>query len=249
MDAGDTDQNMHTIREDERERTGSDERPQAELAYETIREAILCCDLGPGDHVSEIQLASRFGFGRAAVRAALTRLGHDRLVEAIPRRGYAVAPITFQNVQDLFGVRLIIEPAAARLAASRIDRAMIAELERLNEASAHVPGNDDLIALRKANKAFHAAVANISGNERLALMTNHVLEELDRVLYLKQVNVVWDRIDTTFAEHQRLIDALAARDSRAAEQAAYDHIVPNQRAVIDALIASPGLRSINLVTV
>jgi DNA-binding GntR family transcriptional regulator len=226
-----------------------EERPQAEIAYETIREAILRCDLGPGEQVSEIQLAGSFGFGRAAVRAALTRLGHDRLVQAIPRRGYAVAPITFHDVQNLFGVRLIVEPAAARLAASRTDRDVVAELERLNLASAHVPGNEDLVALRKANKAFHAAVARVSGNERLALMANQVLEELDRVLYLKQLNIVWDRVDATFDEHQRIIDALAARDGRAAEQAAYDHIVPNQRGVIDALIASPGLRSINLVHV
>jgi DNA-binding GntR family transcriptional regulator len=83
----------------------------------------------------------------------------------------------------------------------------------------------------------------------LAEIANRVLDELDRVLYLKQVGVVWDRVDATYTEHQRIIDALKIRDARAAEQAAYDHIVPNQRGVIDALIASPGLRSINLVTV
>ncbi|HEY7032011.1 MAG TPA: GntR family transcriptional regulator [Thermomicrobiales bacterium] len=222
---------------------------QAEVAYRAIRRAILQCDLGPGEQVSEVQLAGSYGFGRAAVRAALTRLSHDGLVQAIPRRGYAIAPITFKNVQDLFGVRLIVEPATARLAATRADNAVVADLERLNEASAHVPGREDLAALREANKAFHVAVARISGNDRLAEIANRVLDELDRVLYLKQVGVVWDRVDATFTEHQRIIDALKIRDPRAAEQAAYDHIVPNQRGVIDALIASPGLRSINLVTV
>jgi DNA-binding GntR family transcriptional regulator len=223
--------------------------PQTELAYQTIRRAILQCDLGPGEQVSEVQLASSYGFGRAAVRAALTRLSHDGLVQPIPRRGYAVSPITFKNVQDLFGVRLIVEPAAARLAAARADNAIVAELERLNEASAHVPGREDLAALRDANKAFHSAVARASGNDRLAEIATRNLDELDRVLYLKQVGVVWDRVDATFAEHQRIIDALKVRDARAAEQAAYDHIVPNQRGVIDALISSPGLRSINLVNI
>lgn len=227
----------------------ADGRLQADVAYETIRGAVLRCDLAPGEHVTEIQLSGKFGFGRAAVRAALTRICHDGLVEAIPRRGYAVAPITFKSVQDLFGVRLVVEPAAARQAATRADNQIIAELERLNEASAHVPGREDLAALREANKAFHAAVARASGNDRLAGIAMRVMEELDRVLYLKQVGVVWERVDATFQEHQRIIEAMRVRDAAAAEQAAYDHIVPNQRGVIDALISSPGLRSINLVTV
>ena len=70
-----------------------------------------------------MQLAASFGFGRAAVRSALTRLSHEQLIQAIPRRGYVIAPITFKHVQDMFGVRLIVEPAAARIVATRADDA------------------------------------------------------------------------------------------------------------------------------
>jgi DNA-binding GntR family transcriptional regulator len=220
----------------------------ADQAYEAIRQAILRCDLAPGQHVTEAQLAGNFGVGRAAVRAALTRLSHERLVQAIPRRGYAVAPVTFQHVRDLFGVRLIVEPAAAQLAAGRADEQVIARLEQLNQACRHLPGHDDAPALREANKSFHVAVARASGNARLELMVETVLDELDRVLYLPQLANVWDRIDASYVEHQRVVEAIRNRDGDEARRAVHDHIVPNQHFVIDGLISSPQLRSINLVS-
>ncbi len=229
--------------------TAADEGSLADLAYEAIRRAILRCDLAPGQYVTEAQLSAQFGAGRAAVRAALARLGHERLVQAIPRKGHQIAPITFQQVRDLFGVRLIVEPAAARLAADRADEQTMQELEACNQACQHLPGRDDVIALRQANNRFHAAVALASGNERLASMVQTVLDELDRVLYIPQLANVWHRIDSSYDEHQRVLAALRRRDAEAAWQAQYDHVALNQHFVIDGLISSPRLRSINLVAV
>src|SRR5688572_19380927 len=64
---------------------------QASSAYEAIRQAIIEWDLRPGEHVTEHGLVDITGFGRASVRAALTRLRHEGLVIAMPRRGYQVA--------------------------------------------------------------------------------------------------------------------------------------------------------------
>jgi DNA-binding GntR family transcriptional regulator len=229
--------------------TASDEGSLADLAYEAIRRSILRCDLAPGQYVTEAQLSAQFGAGRAAVRAALARLGHERLVQAIPRKGHQIAPITFQQVRDLFGVRLIVEPAAARLAAERADDQTLHDLEACNQACLHRPGEDDVIALRQANNHFHAALAHASGNERLASMVRTVLDELDRVLYIPQLANVWHRIDSSYEEHQRVLEALRRRNAEAAWQAQYDHVALNQHFVIDGLISSPRLRSINLVAV
>jgi DNA-binding GntR family transcriptional regulator len=228
--------------------TTSDQGSLADLAYEAIRRAILRCDLAPGQYITEAQLSAQFGAGRAAVRAALARLGHERLVQAIPRKGHQIAPITFQQVRDLFGVRLIIEPAAAQLAAARANEHSLAALEALNHACQHCSAEDDIVALRLANHRFHAALAHASGNERLESMVRTVLDELDRVLYIPQLANVWTRIDSSFDEHARVLDALRRRDAEAAWQAQYDHVALNQHFVIDGLISSPSLRSINLVS-
>jgi DNA-binding GntR family transcriptional regulator len=220
---------------------------QADEAYRAIRLSILHCDLPPGERVSELQLANQFGFGRAAVRTALGRLHHEQLVDSMPRHGYTIAPVTFTHVQDLYGARLVVEPAVARLTAERANPALVADLERLNRACRFSPGRDDLTAVRDANKAFHAAVGRGSSNERLTRISVELMDELDRILYLPQLAPLWNRLDTTYIEHERIVDAIRARDTDAAEDAARDHVLKNRRSAVDALIASPGVRALNLL--
>ena len=59
--------------------SGSDDGSLADLAYDAIRQAILRCDLAPGQYVTEAQLSTQFGAGRAAVRAAQHLDTHDLL--------------------------------------------------------------------------------------------------------------------------------------------------------------------------
>jgi DNA-binding GntR family transcriptional regulator len=224
-------------------------RLQINEAYAALRTAILRCELPPSAVVTELQLATRFGFGRAAVRSALTRLSHEGLVRVLPRRGYGVAPVTFKHVQDLYGTRLVVEPAVARLAAEVATPELLAELEHWNRGCLLAPGQSDLIAPREANKAFHATVGRASGNGRLAVLSATLMDELDRVLYLPHLAPLWERLERTVEEHQRIIGALRARDAGAAERAAADHVLANRRDAIEALIAAPGLGSVNLLTV
>src|SRR5215510_5376137 len=105
-------------------------RPPAEVraipllsdrAYERIRHDVISCLLAPGTEISETQLCEHYKLGKAPVRMALNRLAHDGLVRAIPRRGYMVSPVTVRDIHDVFELRLMLEPAAARMAAGKVD--------------------------------------------------------------------------------------------------------------------------------
>lgn len=222
---------------------------QSQEAYEAIKTAILRWELAPGEQVTELQLTTSFGYRRAAVRAALTRLSHERFVQAIPRQGYAIAPITFKLVQDLFGLRLIVERAAARLAAERADDAYIAGLICLNDACEHRPGQEDIAALREANRLFHIALVAGAGNDLLTATAANALDGMQRILYLPQVANVWKTIDATYEDHAVIIEALRLRDPDAAEQAIAGHIESNRDFFIGALISSPAFREIDLLRV
>lgn len=217
-----------------------------EQAYVALRGAILNLSLAPGEEISEVRLAGGFGFGRSSVRAALTRLAHDRLVEVIPRRGYIVAPVTLKHTSDVFGLRLILEPAAARLAADRATDAQIERLRTLNAACARPLNQDDLPPKRDANKVFHLELADASGNGRLKETISGLLDELERVLYLPQLAHVWDRVVATPDEHGAIIDAIAIRDGERAAIATARHIEPNMASVIRALIDTPEVALVNL---
>ena len=90
-------------------------------AYERIKHDIITCAIAPGTEISEPQLCAHYRLGKAPVRMALIRLAHDGLVRAIPRRGYMVTPVTLKDIHDVFELRLMLEPAAARMAAGKVD--------------------------------------------------------------------------------------------------------------------------------
>ncbi len=228
------------------ETNGNGDRSLGTVAHDTLRDAILQCELAPGAAITEARLAADYGLGRAAVRAALTRLMQERLVDVVPRRGYVVAPVTLKRVADLFGLRMILEPASAGLAAARADDSLIDELERLNAACQPPTDHADPAEQRRANRRFHLAVAAASDNDRLHETLAGLLDELARVLYLPQLATQFERVQTTGDEHGRIIEAIRARDVAAAERAARDHVEPNMRSVIDALVRSPAIASVNL---
>jgi len=215
-------------------------------AYDAIRTAIITWELAPGQHVTEGMLADRTGFGRAPVRAALTRLAHEHLVTSIPRKGYEVAPITFRYVTDVFGVRSIIEPAAARIVATRGDLSVADELAAINERCRYESGPYDAASLRGANREFHVALARATGNERLASITSAAIDDMQRILYLPQVARETDRVASTWEEHERIIDAIRHRDPHAADEAAATHVELNKVMLVEVLIRTAEIGSINL---
>ena len=155
-----------------------------ERAYERIRRDIISCAIAPGSEISENQLSAQYKLGKAAVRVALTRLAHDGLVRAIPRRGYRVMPVTLKDIHDVFELRLMLEPCAARMAAGKVNTHQL----RLHDEvcrGGYQPGDaKSTTRLLEANKAFHVAIAQATGNARLAGAIEHLLDEMTRLLHL-----------------------------------------------------------------
>jgi len=85
-------------------------------AYARIRRDILSCHLMPGASTTESQLMSDYGIGKNSVRIALVRLIQEGFVRSIPRQGYRITPITLKDVEEVFALRVQLEPLAARLA-------------------------------------------------------------------------------------------------------------------------------------
>ena len=176
-------------------------------AYERIRHDIICCSIAPGTEISEAQLCTQYRLGKAPVRMALNRLAHDGLVRAIPRRGYMVTPVTVRDIHDVFELRLMLEPAAARMAAGKVDRLELQALDEICRAG-YQPGDHKSISrFLDANKAFHVAIAQSTGNARLAGAIEHLLDEMTRLLHLGLG--LRDRSLEMQQEHRALTKALA----------------------------------------
>lgn len=219
-------------------------RGLTDAAYHLLKRQIVECALPPGAEVTERALMERYGLGKAPLRAALGRLAHEGLVRARARRGYLVAPVTVQDVQDIFALRLLLEPAAARQAAGRVDPSLLTRLDALCRAG-YTPGHrESETRFLEVNRQFHVAIADAAGNRRLAAVLAQLLEEMERIFHLGLQ--VRDRSDEMVHEHEALLEALARGDADAAERATIDQIEAARRMVMDGILSSSWLRELTI---
>jgi DNA-binding GntR family transcriptional regulator len=216
----------------------------ADTAYDSIKRDIVRCTLEPGQQVTEEELADRYGVGRAAVRAALKRLFQEQLIEIMTRQRYMIAPITLKHVGELFDVRLLLEPSAARRAAGRVDAARLRTLDELCRAQYQVGDRESAAAFLSVNTEFHVAVAEASGNTLQASMIRGLLDKVERVHHLG--HLLHDRNQDAYHEHHELLEALLAGDGDRAEQIMIDQIVAARRFAIDAMLNSVSLSTVNV---
>jgi DNA-binding GntR family transcriptional regulator len=215
-------------------------------AYERIKHDIICCTIAPGTEISEAQLCAQYRLGKAPVRMALSRLAHDGLVRAIPRRGYMVTAITLKDIQDVFELRLMLEPAAARMAAGHVNAQ---RLRTLDEAcrGGYQPGDARSISrFLEATKAFHVAIAQAAGNARLAHAIEELLDEMTRLLHLGLG--LRNRSQEMQHEHRALIRALVHGDGATAERLCREQIETTRNTVLSAILTSSSVVNLAITT-
>jgi DNA-binding GntR family transcriptional regulator len=214
----------------------------SDIAYQELKRMIIACEIRPGEDVSETMLSARLKVGKAPIRSALARLRQEGLVRSHARSGHVVSSLTMQDVLNIYELRLILEPLAARRAASRISNKELDELDRLC-STAYKPGdrtseNQFLIT----NRAFHGIIARASGNERLASFVGLLHDEAARILSLciSRRSSDWD------TAHREIVDALRRGDGAAAEEIQRRELEKSRDAVRSALLQESGLMNINL---
>jgi DNA-binding GntR family transcriptional regulator len=193
---------------------------------------------------TETQLSLRYRLGKAPIRWALATLAQEQLVHARPRRGYVVAPVTLQAARELFDLRLILEPAAARLAAGNVDASMLRELDSIVTAGYDPGDRASERRFLRVNKAFHISIARATGNDKLARMIEAILEEMERLFHLGLE--LRNRSDEMRHEHSALIEALVTGDKDGAERQTVAQLEAARKMVLDALLGSTRLRQVNL---
>lgn len=204
-------------------------------AVAALRRDIFATRLRPGETLSEAAAAQRLGLGKAPIRAALARLAEEGLVTALPRRGWVVSLVTIRDIHEVFDLRLLLEPEAARRAAGRVDAAALARLDRVCAAGYRPEDEESALAFLDANKAFHVAIAEFAGNQRLARQIGRLLDESTRLLVLGLR--LRDRTGEMAHEHAALIEALAQGRSEAAARLMHDQVAASRAMVLDALTA------------
>jgi DNA-binding GntR family transcriptional regulator len=195
----------------------------AEKAYEAIRDGIVGGGFPVGRRLREEELAGSIGVSRTPVREALRRLDAEGLVEFSPHRGAQVASWSDQDLDEIFGLRSVLESYGASLAATRIGPEALAELAGLADGMERASGRGQLDEVAELNNRFHAGVLAASGNQRLVgLLSGVVVVSLVRRTFHRYSP---EALARSHAHHRELLAALAAGDPEWAASVMRSHVL------------------------
>src|SRR2546425_2222499 len=102
-----------------------------ERVVTSLKAAIISGGLKSGDAIVEAKIAEQFGVGQGLIREALIEIEHQGFVQRTPFSGTQVVKLNSEDAQQIFDVRIALEPLAVSLAGSALTAEYIEELERL----------------------------------------------------------------------------------------------------------------------
>jgi DNA-binding GntR family transcriptional regulator len=209
-----------------------------EQAYEAIRLDILSGTIKPGERLREEDLVKRVGVSRTPVREALRRLEADGYTVVEANRGATVASHSKRDVDEIYGLRALLEGHAARRAATRITPDQLAHMEVLNRQMDDIASQSGLDETQKQlrrielNQAFHQIVLDACDNARLAAL----IRQLAQVALSAQTFAHYEPKDLVRSSdhHEELIRALRSGHPDWSEATMRSHI-HNARQVMTIL--------------
>jgi len=187
--------------------------------YQRLKAMITESQLEPGQRILQEQLARDMGVSRTPLVNALKRLTQEGLLEWLPRRAIYVKRFTPREVAQIFEVREGLEPMAARMAADRIDREEVDELEEMFREFTEDPTPAAVRRYLQADRYFHWRLVELAENPYLAA----AMESVNMMISAYQVGIPRS-LSESLPEHRAILHALRKQDPEASEQAMRVHI-------------------------
>ncbi len=189
---------------------------------ERIRAAMLRGDFAPEQRLVEADLSDRFGASRGAVRNALQELAADGLVEMQRNKGARVRAVTLAEAIEITEARMVLEGLVARKAAERCTDEELVGLREIGTAMREAYTRSELLAYSDLNARLHRRIREIARHTTSA----NVIERLGAQVVRHQFRLSLQpgRPAVSLPQHERIIEAVIARDPDAAEQAMREHL-------------------------
>ena len=193
----------------------TDSASATDLAYETLRRAILEQAIAPGTRLPEDELAAQFGVSRTPIRAVLARLQNEGLVSSGPRRTASVAEPGLAEARKVFELRRALEREAVRLAAQNWSSTHERRLQQILKQEEQARSAGDARASIRLAGDFHLALGQAADN---FLLERYLGETVSRCSLVLAVHSRPHSEDCAISEHKQILERLRA--GRAADAVA-----------------------------
>lgn len=220
------------------------ERPFVKTAtayvYEAIKQRILEGVYQAEDYVRELSIAKELEVSRTPVREALRELISEGWLEAIPHQGARVSTWTEQDAQEVFEIRMQLEPLAIHKAASQIERSVLVALQQLAtrmERLAEQPDDSAKAEIARLNHEFHRKLITASKSQRLVMVLDSIVRPSTvhrNFQYYHQAD-----LQRSMRHHREMLEAIETGNALWAENVMRAHLLAGRDLYTQAMTARP----------
>ena len=203
-------------------------RSRADEVYQQLKRDVSEFKLLPGDRFTETEISERLGVSRTPVRQALFRMQQEGFVEVLFRSGWRVLPFDFNQFEELYDLRMVLETTAAhRLCASAVktSRGMLDDLAAIWLVRQDLRSSD-MEQVSRWDEAFHCSLVAAAGNAEMARVHRDVT---DRIRIIRRLDFTKQpRIEATYEEHAKILKAIQRKRGDEAAMLLRAHIETSQ---------------------
>lgn len=234
---------MHKIHNMYKKESPARTPPLVEQAFAQLRQDVLSGNYAAGAKLKLDELQTAYGFSSSPLREALSRLAQEGLVRADERRGFRVAAISQEDLDDITRMRVMLDVQALRESIAEGDddweAAVLSAFHRLEKLEGRL--SDGPVHLDSdwtvLHTAFHMSLLSACPSERLRAMSASLFDQAER--YRRYSARTRQTSRRKSDEHRQLMDAALRRDAETACALLQEHILSTQRNVTAALALSP----------
>jgi DNA-binding GntR family transcriptional regulator len=207
-----------------------------ELVHHQLRRLILAGDLRAGETFSQVQLAARCGVSRTPLREAVRMLQREGLVSSEPNRQVVVAPFSLPDLEQIYGMRIVLEASAIRASVPHMTPEDIADLQGHLARMDHFAAEADYDRWEVPHRAFHLGLVAHAG-ARFRATLSELSDHGER--YRRYYTVNEARFGARGAkEHKAIFDSVKVRDIDASARNLVIHLSHTVYSVIDMVDSS-----------
>jgi len=202
-------------------------------AYEWIKDAILEGRLKEGEPLSENRLAQEISISRTPIREALRNLEQDGFVRMVPGKGAFVAGISMEDVKEIYDIRILLEPLAARTAADRIPPEALDAAARDWEALRERHRRGEALTWEEVSlqdRRLHGMIIEHSANRRLRQILFMLHAQIERFQLLSARSLA--DAANSIAQHLEILDCLRRRDRDEIQALLTEHIRSSEENIL-----------------
>ncbi|OGP89709.1 MAG: hypothetical protein A2156_00680 [Deltaproteobacteria bacterium RBG_16_48_10] len=203
--------------------------------YEALKSALFSCELEPGQRLVEKELISVIGTSRTPIREAIIKLQQEGLVTKLNGKGgYFVAPIEEREVEEIFGVRKLLEGFCIGLAMDHITDEELNQLERVIREEELPENRQNLYTLIELDTKYHEIIYQASRNRKLCEILSNLKNQIYR--YRAMSFKSRERKSIPHWNHKELFRAIKMKNKKLAKKLTLDTISRSKRMILQTFM-------------